>query len=89
MDKYFALFSVGTKPEPYLNVENWVTWKVIAVLKGMAWLDPKEYMSFIENAKIGDMIVLKDIFVLVRLRYPEHNDDKVIWSENYGSGGSN
>ena len=68
--KNFVLFSAGLKgKEPWLNVEaGLLEWKLIGLLQGMAWLDPNEYMSFIKNSQVGDMLVLKDMIALVRLR---------------------
>ena len=83
----FVLFSAGTRLanvtngiQPWLNVEaEYLDWKLKLVLEGMAWLDPKEYIPFIENAKVGEMIVLKEIIGIVRLRYPKDDEDSAVW----------
>jgi hypothetical protein len=67
--------------EPYLNIERYnlvdgkyefgVTEKfLVAYLAGLAWIPKEEYMPFIENAEIGEMILLKDMIAIVRLKYP-------------------
>lgn len=88
--KSFVLFSAGTRLcdhvtngiQPWLNVEaEYLDYKMKYVLEGMAWLDPKVYMPFLNNAEVGDMIVLKEIIGLVRLRYPVNDDDSAVWKE--------
>lgn len=86
--KTFVLFSAGTRLanvtngiQPWLNVEaEYFDWKMKLVLEGMAWLDPKEYIPFLENAEVGDMIVLKEMIALVRLRYPKNDEDSAVWN---------
>jgi hypothetical protein len=79
--KIFVLFSAGTRNiQPWLNVEaEYFDWKMKLVLEGMAWLDPKEYIPFLENAEIGDMIVLKEMVAMVRLRFPKNDEDSAVW----------
>jgi hypothetical protein len=88
--KIFVLFSAGTQLndkvtngiQPWLNVEpEYFDWKMKLVLEGMAWLDPKVYIPFLDDAEVGEMIVLKGIIALVRLRYPEDDEDSPVWNE--------
>jgi hypothetical protein len=91
--KIFVLFSAGTRLanarlanvtngiQPWLNVEaEYFDWKMKLVLEGMAWLDPKEYVPFLDNAKVGDMMVLKEMIALVRLRLPKDDEDSPVWN---------
>lgn len=74
----FALFSAYGNT---LNIESeYFDWKMKLVLEGMAWLDPKEYIPFLETAEVGDMIILKGIIALVRLRYPKDSEDSAVWN---------
>jgi len=91
--KSFVLFSAGTRLsdhvtngiQPWLNVEaEYLDYKMKCVLEGMAWLDPKVYMPFLENAQVGDMIVLKEMIGVVRLRYPVNDDDSAVWERLNG-----
>ena len=36
-------------------------------------------MELAENAEIGDMIVLKGMIGLVRLRFPKNDEDSPVW----------
>jgi hypothetical protein len=86
--KSFVLFSAGTRRcdeplgiQPWLNIESeYLDWRMKGVLEGMAWLDPKEYVPFLDDAEIGDMIVLKEMIALVRLRWPKEDEDTVVWN---------
>jgi hypothetical protein len=67
--KGFAYFSAGTKnQEPWLNVEELTEQKLLAALHSLAWIPEGEYLPFIEKAEVGDMILLKGMIALVRLR---------------------
>ena len=80
--KIFVLFSAGgLKDQPHLNIEpEYFDWKMKLVLEGMAWLDPKEYIPFLDDAEVGEMIVLKEMIALVRLRYPKDDEDSPVWT---------
>lgn len=70
--------------QPYLNIERYnkirynkidgkyefgITEKfLIAYLAGLAWIPKEEYMPFIKKAKIGEMILLKEMIAVIRLR---------------------
>jgi hypothetical protein len=79
--KTFALFSAGLDKDGQrclcFDVEI-VERKLVGILGSKSWLDPSEYMPFVENARPGDMIILKGIFGLVRLRPRESEDDIVL-----------
>lgn len=78
--KVFILMSAGTKgAQPYLNIERYniidgvyefgITEKfLIAYLSGLAWIPKEEYMPFIKTAEVGDMILLKEMIAVVRLK---------------------
>ena len=85
--KFFLLFSVGSYKikgnswEPILNVEpELLESRLVAYLQSKSWIKPEEYIPFIENAQVGDMIVLKGMIGLVRLR--ESEEDNVNWTKN-------
>lgn len=65
--------------EPYLNIERYnkidgkyefgCTEKFLkGYLKGLAWIPKEEYLPFIENAEVGEMILLKGMIAVIRLK---------------------
>lgn len=76
--KVFVLISAGTRLTS-LNIERYnevdgkyefgCTEKFLkAYLEGFAWIPKEEYLPFIENAVVGEMILLKDIIAVIRLK---------------------
>lgn len=85
--KIFVLFSAGTKNTDYAGVQPWLNvepeyfdWRMKLMLEGMAWLDPKVYVPFLDDAKVGEMIVLKDMIAVVCLRFPDNDEDTPVWT---------
>ena len=75
--KIFVLFSACADR---LNVEpEYFDWKMKLVLEGMAWLSPEEYVPFLDDAQVGDMILLKEMIAVVCLRFPKDDEDSPVW----------
>jgi hypothetical protein len=82
--KVFVLLSAGSNAsQPYLHIERYnivdgkyefgVTEEFLtAYLAGLAWIPKGEYMPFIQNAEVGEMILLKNMIAVIRLKDYEH-----------------